>query len=51
MGILSSHFFEYQSGYVATQIIEPGKAYWAKMDAPGILILQPNSLKIGIKKK
>jgi hypothetical protein len=51
MGIISSRFFGYQSSYVAAPTIEPGQAYWVKVEAPGWLILQSTSLKTGSKIK
>jgi hypothetical protein len=52
-GIILSQFFDYQLGYVAAQTIEPGKAYWIKVNEPGILILQSGTatkVKKAVKK-
>ncbi len=38
-GIVTSLFFGYDNGYLASTIIEPGKGYWVKVNQAGILIL------------
>jgi pectate lyase len=38
-GIRSSPFYEYVGVYTGAGSLEPGKAYWVKMSAPGQLIL------------
>ncbi len=38
-GIRSSPFYGYSSGIVSVPTIEPGKAYWVKFNAPGLMIL------------
>ncbi|MFN0157171.1 MAG: FlgD immunoglobulin-like domain containing protein [Bacteroidota bacterium] len=42
-GIRSSQYFGYSAGYTAAQNIVPGKAYWVKASAPGVLILDSPS--------
>ncbi|MBI5217064.1 MAG: T9SS type A sorting domain-containing protein [Ignavibacteriae bacterium] len=46
--LISTNYFGYNSGYFATNIIEPGKAYWVKAKGVGSIILKdvappPNS--------
>ncbi|MFN0157182.1 MAG: endonuclease/exonuclease/phosphatase family protein [Bacteroidota bacterium] len=48
-GILSSQFFEYTGTYNAAASIEPGKAYWVKAGAPGVLVMQGSTPEL--KKK
>jgi hypothetical protein len=38
-GIRSSPFYGYSNGIVVAPAIEPGKAYWVKVNAPGFVIL------------
>jgi len=38
-GIMTSQFFGYQGTYTISNTIEPGKAYWVKVNTPGILVL------------
>lgn len=38
-GILVSPFFGYAAGYEEDTLLQPGKAYWVKANAPGRLIL------------
>jgi hypothetical protein len=38
-GIATSQFFGYSGAYFITTTIEPGNAYWAKVNQPGQLIL------------
>jgi hypothetical protein len=40
-GIVASQYFGYNGGYTASATIEPGKAYWVKVNAPGKLVLIP----------
>jgi hypothetical protein len=38
-GILSSYFYRYGSGYVASDTLYPGFGYWVKSSSPGSLVL------------
>ncbi len=38
-GLRDSPFYEYTSGYTTVNALQPGKAYWVKMNANGLLIL------------
>ncbi len=38
-GMVTSQFYGYAGSYVASSTIEPGKAYWVKVNQPGQLIL------------
>ncbi len=42
-GIVTSQFFGYNTGYIVSSTIEPGKAYWVKTNQPGTLIFTPSS--------
>ena len=42
-GILASAFFAYASGYAEAATLLPGKAYWVKALAPGLLIVSSTS--------
>jgi hypothetical protein len=35
-----SNYFEYETGYVASEMIEPCKAYWVKVSSSGKLVLR-----------
>lgn len=35
-----SSYFEYDNGYVLSDMIKPGKGYWVKVNQPGILQIQ-----------
>lgn len=37
--IVVSYYYSYENGYSRSQLIKSGKAYWVKVDQPGILIL------------
>jgi len=37
-GIITSDFYEYQSGYSTTNTIQPGKGHWVKVNQSGELI-------------
>jgi hypothetical protein len=39
-GILASGFYEYSNGYSMTDLIQPGKGYWVKVNQAGKLILK-----------
>lgn len=39
-GIRTTHYYGYAGGYTASQVIEPGRAYWVKVNSPGRFILQ-----------
>ena len=39
----TSNFFGYQGHYVISSTIEPGVAYWVKVNQPGTLILSSSS--------
>jgi cyclomaltodextrinase / maltogenic alpha-amylase / neopullulanase len=41
-GIILSSFFEYNAGYNAAQALQPGRGYWVKVSAMGILKLSPS---------
>ncbi|TAK63092.1 MAG: T9SS type A sorting domain-containing protein, partial [Bacteroidetes bacterium] len=38
-GIVTSQFFGYEDGYVVSDSIQPGKAYWVKVNQNGTLVL------------
>lgn len=38
-GIRASNFFGFSAGYSSTEVIQPGKGYWVKANAPGSLVL------------
>ncbi len=38
-GIVSSNYFGYNGAYSSSATIQPGKAYWVKINAPGKLVL------------
>ncbi|MFN0157494.1 MAG: hypothetical protein ACKVRP_05395 [Bacteroidota bacterium] len=38
-GILTTSFFGFDGSYLASQYIQPARAYWVKANAPGILLL------------
>jgi len=40
-GIVTSHFYTYQSRYLVDDTLRPGNAYWVHADANGALILAP----------
>jgi hypothetical protein len=40
--IIVSDFYEYKGGYFISSILEPGKAYWVKVNQQGKLILRAN---------
>ncbi|MBI1805870.1 MAG: T9SS type A sorting domain-containing protein [Ignavibacteria bacterium] len=42
-GIVTSNFFGYQGSYIISSTIEPGKAYWVKVNQNGKLILSSSS--------
>ncbi len=42
-GIVTSNFFGYQGSYVISSTIEPGMAYWVKVNQDGKLILSSSS--------
>jgi subtilisin family serine protease len=37
-GIVASEFFGYDGGYVVASVMEPGRAYWVKTSAAGVLL-------------
>lgn len=39
-GIIVSSYFGYGAGYTGASVLEPGKGYWVKAAAEGVLILQ-----------
>lgn len=43
--IISSYLYEYNSGYKTTNTIMPGRGYWIKSNANGLLILKNQSKK------
>ncbi len=43
-GIVTSQFYEYESGYAVSDTIMPGKGYWVKVNQDGQLILSSNGL-------
>ncbi len=42
-GMITSHFFEYQSGYQRADTIRPGLGYWVKLANAGSLILRSDA--------
>ncbi len=38
-GLVTSQFFGYSGGYSQSETIEPGRAYWVKVNQDGVLIL------------
>jgi choice-of-anchor B domain-containing protein len=42
-GIVQSSFYEYDGGYVSSDMLLPGKAYWVRTNAPGQLVLNGTS--------
>lgn len=42
-GLVTSSFFRFDNLYVASATIEPGRAYWVKLTAPGTLILNASA--------
>jgi len=44
-GIVTSQFFGYNSGYVTSSTIEPGKGYWVKVNQAGTLMLTSSLTK------
>ncbi len=43
-GIISSNFFEYNSGYSVATMLKPGKGYWVKSNSIGKIVLDPSIL-------
>ncbi len=37
--MITSNFYGYNQGYVVTDTIKPGRAYWVKVNQPGVIIL------------
>ncbi len=46
-GIVTTQFFGYTNGYTVSPTIEPGKAYWVKVDQDGKLVLSSASMQTG----
>ncbi len=44
-GIILSSFYEYNNGYVVSNILKPGKGYWVKTSSAGTLDLSSGNLK------
>jgi uncharacterized membrane protein YiaA len=44
-GIVLSGFFGYSNGYFPADSLLPGKGYWVKASADGIIVLQPAPLR------
>ncbi len=42
-GMVASHFFQYTGAYSIATTIEPGKAYWVKVNQAGTLVLSSSS--------
>ena len=42
-GMITSQFYNYEGSYIASTSIEPGKAYWVKVNQNGKLILSSSS--------
>jgi hypothetical protein len=42
-GFVTSQFFGYGNGYVGADTLLPGKGYWVKVDAAGMLVISPQS--------
>jgi hypothetical protein len=40
-GIVVSNYFDYNNGYAASGILDPGKGYWVKISGGGLLIFRP----------
>jgi hypothetical protein len=47
-GIVTSQFFGYQGGYVRSDSIHPGKAYWVKVSQDGQLLLFPTHMALPV---
>ena len=47
-GIVTSQFFGYQGYYQVANTIEPGKAYWVKVNQSGHLTLSSSSIQPGL---
>jgi immune inhibitor A len=47
-GIISSQFFEYNSGYVVPTTLSPGKGYWIKVSSDGVINLPAASSSSGV---
>jgi hypothetical protein len=47
-GIITSQFFGYNGGYVLADMIQPGRAYWVKVNQDGQLILSSASAMTSI---
>ena len=45
-GIATSQFFGYQGNYAVSNTIEPGKAYWVKVNQNGKLVLSSSSAEV-----
>jgi hypothetical protein len=44
-GIVTSEFFGYHGGYQASPTIDPGKAYWVKVNQAGTLVLAATAME------
>lgn len=45
-GILDSDFFEYNGAYVPASSINPGRAYWVKVNAGGMMVLEYSTVPV-----
>lgn len=45
-GIIDSDFFEYNGAYVSATSINPGRAYWVKANAGGMMVLRQQSIPL-----
>ncbi len=45
-GLVTSQFFEFQSGYVTCDTLSPGRGYWVKLSGPGSLVISATSARL-----